>query len=119
MTVERLERARDILLESFGDRWQAPYAEGKAKMADQVCDALDVPHEAAVGVINDLERSGAIQFVGVAGAKPAPPSSLTGGVPVPTPAAPATDAGGVGPESGPHRLVLGVLGDWIISSRVV
>jgi hypothetical protein len=57
--VNTVERAHACLLAAFGTRWKAPYAEGKARMADQVSQELQVPHEAGVEIKD--AREGALQ----------------------------------------------------------
>jgi hypothetical protein len=98
-----IQVARECLLEQFGMAWQAPYAPGKAEMAHWLADQLAVPHEAAVQVVEEMERKGTIRFEGVTGrtASPAadqklgpdPQSPLTPEVVSPEAAPPAPEMG--------------------------
>jgi hypothetical protein len=111
--INMVERAHTCLSTTFGGRWKAPYAEGKARMADRVWQGLQVPHEAAVQLIEALEAEGRIHFVGELGIETSPPSNSPGQAPPPDPLTPHTNTEGVRPDAIPQHPVLG---DWIIKS---
>jgi len=109
--INMLERAQTCLQAGFGDRWQAPYAEGKAEMADLVCSKLQVPHEAAVELIEALEREGRIRFIGPLGIKKSAPPDGPLDPRAQSPLTPHTDTSDVRLEGVPERPVLG---DWVL-----
>jgi hypothetical protein len=83
--VDLLEQAHAALLRAFGSSLRAPYAEGKAQMADQVTESLGLPHETAVALIEDLEKDGRIRFTGPLGITASPPPAPESGVYTPHP----------------------------------
>ncbi|MBN2446985.1 MAG: hypothetical protein JXO22_09680 [Phycisphaerae bacterium] len=109
--VDLLEQAHTALLRSFSSSLRAPYYEGKAQMADQVCESLGVPHENAVALIDALEKSRRITFVGPSGGTRESASMLEADVLTPRAATGRTDASAVPPETAPAQPVLG---EWII-----
>jgi hypothetical protein len=108
-----LEQAHAALLRAFSSSLRAPYAEGKAQMADQVTESLRLPHETAVALVDDLEKSGRLRFEGPLGVTTSPPPLRESGVYTPKPVTPHIDASGVRPEAIPAQPVLG---EWIIAS---
>jgi hypothetical protein len=69
---EMIERARDCLRDQFGAAWQAPYAPGKAQMAGWLAGTLTLPHEAAVRLVETMERRGILRFEGATGRTASP-----------------------------------------------
>ena len=114
MTIMNMvERGHTCPSVTFGGRWKAPYAESKARMADQVWQDLQVAHEAAVQLIEALEAEGRIHFVGELGIETSPPPDSPGQAPSRDPLTPHTNTEGVRSDAIPQHPVLG---DWIIKS---
>jgi hypothetical protein len=100
---DTIQQARDCLRERFGAAWLAPYAPGKAEMANWLAERLALPHEAAVRIVEEMEREGMLRFEGVTGrtaspaaqdkVEPAPQSPLTPDVVVPEAALPSPEMG--------------------------
>jgi hypothetical protein len=98
-----IESARDCLRNHFGSAWDAPYAPGKADMARWLADQLTLDHEAAVRLIEEMERNGSLRFEGVTGrtaspsggqkTRPSAPSPMTPDVVAPDPSRPAPEMG--------------------------
>jgi len=102
-----VQRARECLREQFGANWQAPYAPGKARMASCLADRLIVPHEAAVQVVEEMEREGVLRFEGITGRTASPPAHRTAGRVSRSPLTPDV----VNPEAAPATPELGT---WFI-----
>jgi hypothetical protein len=101
--IGTIERARKCLRDQFGAAWEAPYAPGKARMADWLADRLALPHEVAVRLVETMEREGMVRFAGATGrtaspsaqqkAGPAGQSPLTPDVVVPAATPPSPEVG--------------------------
>jgi|GEM_PF-1459645 len=110
--IDMVEQAQTCLHTGFGDRWQAPYAEGKAQMVELVYGELQVAHEEAVELIEALERDGRIRFVGVLGIQTSTGPNGPLDPDAQNPLRPHTDTSDVQPDAVPERPVLG---DWVFS----
>jgi hypothetical protein len=112
MAANLLQQAHACLVGHFDPRWQTPYDTGKAQMADQLCKTLEIPHERAVALIDELEQNGTIRFAPVVGLQDLQSTVPASGAGTQLPLTPPAEGGRTTPEDTAPQPVLG---DWIIS----
>ncbi|WP_437544954.1 hypothetical protein WME95_38685 [Sorangium sp. So ce327] len=64
--VVALELAAEILAGSLGPLIDEDYVQGKTRFRDVLCDRIDISQLEAEELVDDMERSGRIRFIGVA-----------------------------------------------------
>lgn len=62
--VLALDLATEILVGMLGPLVDADYIEGKTRFRDALCDRIDISQLEAEELVDDLERSGRIRFIG-------------------------------------------------------
>ncbi|AGP40402.1 hypothetical protein BE04_18655 [Sorangium cellulosum] len=62
--VVALDLAAEILTGALGPLIDADYVQGKTQFRDVLCDRIDISQLEAEELVDDMERSGRIRFIG-------------------------------------------------------
>lgn len=62
--VVALDLAAEILAAALGSLIDADYVQGKTHFRDVLCDRIDISQLEAEELVDDMERSGRIRFIG-------------------------------------------------------